>query len=814
MIVSILLLAVISLHYVTAFSGSGTDTSARIDIGSASLDGSGSGVNAFRAESPGEPSAEGIGNDVQFRFSVLNYSFRLNRLPGVPTLNNPAEGAFVIYDTATLFTWNTTDLDANNVTYEFQLADTSAFADADLVVNTSLQVNTTTIDTSGNYSFTPATGSHPAGTYHWRVRATDNGTYSDYASSRSFEITYAALNISNPLYDEILNASSSVLITVKEIANGNWFTGVNLIVTVDDVNTTYAMTDQGTQFVYNYSVPNINSTFIDLKAVGTNGTFTVNDTSRFRLTQPEIQETSLEYLCGTRSVHALSSNTNVTLRANTGVLIDFVNVSIIRPDDTLVLLADYENNSANFRANNFSYEFNYSYTFPATAGTYQLRGEIRDVNYPRSSAQILLRNFTVGNAVATDLNAGTGISSIKLRDKCSGEVLESGTSISSTEPQGLYDLVAVTSDTNTKTIELFNVNITDTDVTVCSFTDIDETVTTPEDFRAIDQFDLSCNTTLAFTGVNLTYNYEEIVSSILTETALKVYKCDDRSGSSCTWQLLTSSVYDGRDNLTALFTNFSTFMIGEDLSLVQLPVLPTTVIESGGTKLGGDDPLILDLLQPGKITLFNNESIETSVILTNRGNTTLEDLQISANSDNENIVVEVDPESISSLSKDESREVALTITSLLANPGEHEVTVEVQVSSPQVFSDSAIFFIDLIAHDENIVNVAEKQLEFLTRLFEQNPKCKDFESLSAQAQEFFESENYLKALQFSDAAIQSCRNLVSSAEGVPLLSTLKTLDPNDALVLGIELLVVAIIVVLVYAYYRRHHLKQGNRRRR
>ncbi len=745
-----------------------------------------------------------------FNFTVTN------RVPNTPTLSEPQGGVYVFYGNLTLFSWTSSDLDADNITYHFQIANSSSFENGNLTVNTTVVVPGVTGTSNGNYTFTAVNESE--NTYYWRVRATDNGTYSSFPSSRSFILISAAINISDPYYDEIITGGTTTTITVDETLNGAWVKSMDLVISVDGSNSTVAMVNTSnnreatTSYTYSYVVPNINSTFVELKAIGHNGSLSLNTTSRFRITQnlSQVRTASLDYLCGSRSIHAPSSPTNITLRTNLGVLIGYINVNLTYPNGSVTTLSSSSNNSASYKDTNYSYEYNYSFTFGASTGVYVLKGEVRDINHPASSAVAVEKNMTV--AANANLNLSqSGLSTIEVRDLCSGEILNSGSSITSTLPEGRYDVVVSTSDRK-QTVELFNANLSSTSFQVCNFTDLDETITAPANFRAIDQFRISCNNNLVYNKVNFTYDYDSVISSILTENALKIYKCDNEANNTCTWTLLTSSIKNAGNNVTTSFTNFSTFMIGEDLSLVELPSLPTTVLSGGGsTTQAGEEPVIIDLLQPGKVTFYNNESITTPIVIKNNGNFTLEDITITIESDSDKIRLSLDRDFIASLSPSEQEELLLTITSLLADPGDHEIKISAFIEKPSSTTDNTLFFINLISYLENIGNVAEQQLEFLTRLFNQYPECQEFDELADRARESFTISDYSKALQFSDAALQSCKSIVSTEEKGFNIKRLSELNTNQILVFGIEFLALVFVSILFYTYYRRRRIRKGGK---
>ena len=83
-------------------------------------------------------------------------------------------------------------------------------------------------------------------------------------------------------------------------------------------------------------------------------------------------------------------------------------------------------------------------------------------------------------------------------------------------------------------------------------------------------------------------------------------------------------------------------------------------------------------------------------------------------------------------------------------------------------------------------NEAVKQLEFLKKLFEGNPECLELHELVTQAEEAIKLSQYDKALSLADAAVQSCKDLVSS-KGKELKLP-KQIRINDIVILIVELI--------------------------
>jgi hypothetical protein len=103
----------------------------------------------------------------------------LNTPPGIPVLESPVNGATDQYHHPTLVVNNTTDEDGNTLTYNFQVANDSAFTS--LVVSSLLQISGVTTT-----SWTVTSELADSTTYWWKARAYDGEDYGGFPIAWSF----------------------------------------------------------------------------------------------------------------------------------------------------------------------------------------------------------------------------------------------------------------------------------------------------------------------------------------------------------------------------------------------------------------------------------------------------------------------------------------------------------------------------------------------------------------------------------------------------------------------------------------------------
>src|SRR3989344_8180054 len=323
-------------------------------------------------------------------------TFTTTAVPDVPTLILPNNDSRLLFNANNGFNWSGSDSEGNPMNYFLQIGNSTGFENGNLSVNITLNDANITL-LSNNLSI---------GKYYWRVRANDSEGNSAFSVVRDFHVSYAIINMTSPNNNSVITAKGTQVIQIEEVQNGDLISGVDLIFTVNGVNTTYTALNMSntsiTNYTYTYSVPDINSTFIDVVAVGHNESNTINVTSynKLRITrsfsEDNIDNPSTQFLCGYPTTLEQSINMNITVNFTSDVLVGHVNLSITYPNGSSLDLQSRANNFKNFNNTDFGYRYNY--TFNTTIlGNFSMRLEVRDINYPSSSAIVNTQSFTVNN---------------------------------------------------------------------------------------------------------------------------------------------------------------------------------------------------------------------------------------------------------------------------------------------------------------------------------------------------------------------------------------------------------------------------------
>ncbi len=686
-------------------------------------------------------------------------TFTTTAVPDVPTLILPNNDSRLLFNANNGFNWSGSDSEGNPMNYFLQIGNSTGFENGNLSVNITLN----------NANITLLSNNLSIGKYYWRVRANDSEGNSAFSVVREFYVNYAIINMTSPNNNSIITAKSTQVIQIDEVQNGDLISGVDLIFTVNGANTTYTALNTSntsiTNYTYTYSIPDVNSTSIDVVAVGHNGSNTINVTSynKLRITrsfsESNINNPSTQFLCGYPTTLEQGVNMNISVNFTSDVLVDYVNLSVSYPNGTSLDLQSRANNFKNFNNTDFGYRYNY--TFNTTIlGNFSMRLEVRDINYPSSSAIVNTQSFTVNNLTSINLTSAGG-DVIQIMDVCSKDIQFSGSNITGSIPAGVYDILFRNSNKRMDTI-LYNSNISVlTNASVCNFTDISESVSVPTTTRAIDQFELFCNSTFGYTSVNLTYNYTAILATITSESDLEFYRCESRS--SCTWNQITTSSLSIDSNLfTVNVTNFSVFMISEQVT----PTGGGTITSGGGSSSGGSGGTkiaTLELIKPESLQFFENDTIRIPIVLKNTGSFTLKDIFLDASIDNDFFDLRFERSSIPQLAIGATYQTYLDITNNGAEPDQYEVVITSTVFSPN-FKDTTKLFLNLKDKEFSKKESLLDQIEFLNELFRGNPECLEFSEIIPEVRSLIDNKNYEKANKLIENTVDGCRELISLDE--------------------------------------------------
>jgi len=148
----------------------------------------------------------------------------------------------------------------------------------------------------------------------------------------------------------------------------------------------------------------------------------------------------------------------------------------------------------------------------------------------------------------------------------------------------------------------------------------------------------------------------------------------------------------------------------------------------------------------------------------------------------------------------------LLIHNIGAEYGEHEVKVIASVANPK-FVDSVKMFITSLAEGAGDRDSALNQIEFGKKVFDGNPECLELYELIKQAEESFEKEEYQKAYDLAEGAVQACKDLLALENKEMHLPKKITKIPDIVILVG-EVLLFLFIFVMIYRYYQRRRFRK------
>ncbi len=725
-------------------------------------------------------------------------TFTITAVPNAPTLILPNNDSRLLFNSNNGFNWSGSDPDGNPMNYFLQIGNSTGFENGNLSVNITLNDANITL-LSNNLSI---------GKYYWRVRANDSEGNSAFSTVREFHIAYAILNMSSPNNNSVITAKSTNNIQINEVENGDLISGLDIIFIVNGANTTFTASNTSntsiTNYTYLYSVPDVNSTFIDVVAVGYNATNTINVTSYHKLritrdlSESNINNPSIGFLCGYPTTLEQNITMNITVNFTADVLINYVNLSISFPNGSLLDLNPTANNFKDYYNISFGYRYNYTFN-TSILGDFNLRMEVRDINYPTSDAITRTQSFTVSNLKYVNLTT-VGADIFQVRDICSKEVQFSGTNVTRNLPSGVYDMLFRSSNRRVD-VNLINSNLTSlSNLTVCNFTDLSETISVPSTTRAIDQFELVCNNTLSFSTVNITYNYSAITSSITAEGDIEFYRCD--SPSSCSWTEITNGKLDQVANLFRFnITNFSAFMLSEQVT----PTGGGVTGGGGGGSTGGSGGTkiaTIELIRPDNLEFFENETIRIPITVKNTGDFVLNNIFLDASIDNELFELSFDRSSIIRLGKGETFSTYLYVVNNGAEADQYEIKITSTVFSPS-FKDTTKLFLNLKDKEFSKKESLLDQLEFMNELFRGNPECLEFSEIVGEVRSLINKKEYDNANKLIDNTIGGCRELIALDEAELNFPFRSVRAKSNFGLFIIESVVFLSFTAVLYHFYRK-----------
>ncbi|MBN1156295.1 hypothetical protein JXA85_01645 [Candidatus Woesearchaeota archaeon] len=268
------------------------------------------------------------------------------------------------------------------------------------------------------------------------------------------------------------------------------------------------------------------------------------------------------------------------------------------------------------------------------------------------------------------------------------------------------------------------------------------------------------------TGDNLTYNYSTSVDiSVTINNETNVVTLYSENPNTVT---LTFSAYDGynttySNNVTILFqaspahTETAASSGGGGGSSV-VTIMETKVInQTNLTKR-----VTIELISPGIVTLYKNETMEIPIRLVNNYEADLNKINLSILTNlSMNYSFKNNP--LAKLEPGEEFETVLYINAGNNIYGLQEITVKAEAEQPE-FADTAKIFINSLEKGLENVSQINTKITFTEDLFRENPECLELNEILTEAKKALQTNQFSKAQQLIDDALEGCKYIISQKD--------------------------------------------------
>ncbi len=170
----------------------------------------------------------------------------------------------------------------------------------------------------------------------------------------------------------------------------------------------------------------------------------------------------------------------------------------------------------------------------------------------------------------------------------------------------------------------------------------------------------------------------------------------------------------------------------------------------------------LDIIVPEALTTYRNSTIVSPIRLRNTGKEVLENINLSASSNNTGLTMEFTKSFFKSLGVNEEEKTNLVITSpeFLGN---YEIVVTASVQNPE-FEDSAKIILNTLEKGELNKTQLYTKITFTEDLLLANPECLELMELLKEAEKAVNESRFVDANDQIEKAIRGCRYLIAAKE--------------------------------------------------
>jgi hypothetical protein len=221
-----------------------------------------------------------------------------------------------------------------------------------------------------------------------------------------------------------------------------------------------------------------------------------------------------------------------------------------------------------------------------------------------------------------------------------------------------------------------------------------------------------------------------------------------------------------------------------------------------------ETPFPLSIVTPGRVTIYENQTVEVPVVISNNWTEPLYGVLLSATSNISDLDMTFDTDYIEELGVGASTLTMLTVEGYRL--GENfEVTVHANVSDPELHDSVLVTFNAIEASDAD-KNAVEVKVTFAQDLLSQNEECQELNEYLREAEEFMREGDLDSSRSLLDFVINGCKFMISRTSPdmqEPGIIRNPFVEIEDAMLRGIAYIILGVFVLfslvgLLYHHYR------------
>ncbi|MAG50031.1 hypothetical protein CL621_00115, partial [archaeon] len=259
--------------------------------------------------------------------------------------------------------------------------------------------------------------------------------------------------------------------------------------------------------------------------------------------------------------------------------------------------------------------------------------------------------------------------------------------------------------------------------------------------------------------------------------------------------ICSQKVYDNYDNSSNWYNSSSAIV-----TLVE----EAGVINIEGTTRKITRTIVLDILTPAPVSIYEEDMITLPITIKNKGDSILRNINLKAISPLVDLSTFFVNPIIPSLAIGEEFKTDLIITSS-SIPGSYEIEIIADIGSPK-FIDTSKIKVDILEKGKLNQTIIVTRLNFAKDLFRDNPQCTTLDNLLIEANEKLENKDYEGARELTETAVRKCRDLVSP---IILKEEVKPINYRLIITISIVIIILSLVGLITYRIIKPKKPIQG-----